>query len=141
MTGKATRQVVQRIVPREVVTRQSTDVWAVNDPVIADAVRFIYENACYGIRADDVLRAVPISRSLLERGFRRSLGRSPHVEIRQVQLRETARLLTQTDLPLKQIAMRCGIAYLEYLSYLFKKTFGEAPGAYRRRYTRHSRSS
>ena len=85
---------------------------------------------------DDVLGAFPLSRSLLERRFKDCVGRSPHAEIRAVQIRKAAQLLEETDLPLKRIAIQCGIPHLEYLSYLFKKSFGQSPGSFRRLRTR-----
>ena len=120
------------IPPAGVVTRQSTDTLAVDDPDVRAALRFIRENACAGIRVDDVLREVPISRSLLERRFRQAIGRSPHAEIRAVQVRRAAELLAETDVPLKRIAQLAGFAHMEYLSYFFKRATGESPRDYRR---------
>ena len=56
--------------PLGVVTRQSSDVLAVEDPLVVRAVRFIRERACRGIKVADVLDAVGCSRSVLERRFR-----------------------------------------------------------------------
>jgi len=120
------------IPPSGVVTRQSTDTLAVDDPDVRAALQFIRESACDGIRIDDVLREVPISRSLLERRFRQAIGRSPHAEIRAVQVRRAAQLLTETDVPLKRIADLSGFAHMEYLSYFFKRATGESPRDYRR---------
>src|SRR5581483_6120371 len=86
--------------PEGVVTRQSSDVVAVGDERLAAALRHIRERACEGISVDDVLRAAPVSRSTLERGLRALLGRSPHAEIRRVQLDRARRLLRETDLKL-----------------------------------------
>lgn len=133
MTGRRpSKSNVRLIAPRKVVTRQSTDVLAVEDQDISHILSFIHEKACTGIRMDDVLGAFPLSRSLLERRFKQCVGRSPHAEIRTVQLRKAVELLEETDLPLKRIAQQCGIPHLEYLSYLFKKTFGQSPGMFRR---------
>lgn len=118
--------------PSGVVTRQSTDTLAVDDPDVAAALRFIREHACDGIRVGDVLREVPASRSVLERRFRRAIGRSPHAEIRAVQVRRAAQLLAETDVPLKRIAELSGFAHMEYLSYFFKRVTGESPRSYRR---------
>lgn len=139
MVGRRVRPGVKRIPPRAVVSRQSTDVLAVEDAEVASAVRYIRENACGGIRMGDVLRTVPVSRSLLERRFKRLVGRSPHEEIRAVQLRKAVQLLQETDLPLKEVAARCGVAHMEYLSYLFKRAYGVSPGAYRKTHARQSR--
>jgi LacI family transcriptional regulator len=45
-------------------------------------MRFIREHACQGIKVADVLRESHCSRSVLERRFRESLGRSPQAELR-----------------------------------------------------------
>jgi LacI family transcriptional regulator len=123
---------VKRISPRTVVTRQSTDTLAVDDTDVATALRFIREKACAGIGVEDVLRVVPLSRSLLERRFKQWIGRSPHREIRAVQVSRAVQLLEETDLPLKRISSQCGFAHMEYFSYLFKRTYGVSPGSYRR---------
>jgi LacI family transcriptional regulator len=118
--------------PVGTVARQSTDTLAIDDPEVAAALRYIRERAPDGIRVEDVLRHVPISRSLLERRFRRAVGRSPHAEIRHVQVRRAAQLLGETDLPLKRIAELAGFAHMEYLSYVFKRATGQTPRDYRR---------
>ena len=67
--------------PSGLVTRQSTDVMAISDPVIAEAMRFIRERACDGIRVEEVLDHVPVSRSVLQRRFQSGLGRTVHSAI------------------------------------------------------------
>lgn len=141
MSGSRPPKAESLVLPAGVVTRQSTDTLAIDDPEVGAALRFIRENACVGIRVDDVLRHVPLSRSLLERRFRRAVGHSPHAEIRQVQLRHAAQLLAGTDLPLKRIAELSGFAHMEYLSMLFKRSTGQTAKDYRRsRRTRPSGS-
>jgi LacI family transcriptional regulator len=120
------------IPPLGVATRLSSDVLAIDDVATADAVRFIRQNACRGITVADVLRAVPVSRTLLERRFRHYLGRSPQAEIRAVQLRRVRQLLAETDYKLSQVAEMSGFAYPEYLSSVFRHATGQTPGAYRR---------
>ncbi len=132
-TRRLLEQARREIAPVGVVTRQSTDVLAIADANLAAARKFIRENACAGTTVDDVLRQVPISRSMLERGFRQFLGRSPHAEIRLVQLKRVRELLAETDLPLERIAYLTGFTHPEYLSVVFKRELGETPGQYRRR--------
>jgi LacI family transcriptional regulator len=131
MAGGASPAGERKIEPLGVVTRQSTDVLAIPDTDVAAAVRFIREHACEGIRVADVLRHVPLSRSLLERRFRRFLGRSPQAEIRLVQVKRISQLLTETDLPLRAIAELSGFEHVEYLSVVFKRLTGHSPGGYR----------
>jgi LacI family transcriptional regulator len=100
---------------------------------VAAALSFIRERACKGINVEEVVAHASASRSQLEKRFRRFIGRSPQAEIRRVQLVRVKELLSETDLPLKIIAAMTGFEHIEYLSVVFKRTTGEAPGQYRKR--------
>src|SRR4051794_1152924 len=103
------------IPPLGVVTRRSTDVLAIEDRTISAAVRFIREHACEGITVEDVLAGLPLSRSVFERRFAKTFGRTPKAEILRTQLDRVKRLLAETDLPLKQIASKAGFHHPEYM--------------------------
>jgi LacI family transcriptional regulator len=133
MSGGTARQPRLEVPPIEVVTRQSTDVLAIEDPEIAAAVRYIRENACQGAKVEDVLDDVPLSRSILERRFRKYLGHSPQALIRQTRLKRVKQLLIETDLTLAKISALAGFRHQEHMCVLFKKVIGESPGAYRRK--------
>jgi LacI family transcriptional regulator len=119
------------IEPLEVVTRQSSDVFAVEDPLVSRAARFIRDHACRGIKVSDVLSEVNCSRSVLERRFREQIGRSPQAAIREVQLRRIRQLLAETDWKLPRIAEAAGIDNPEYLSVVFKRETGRTPNQFR----------
>lgn len=121
-----------RVDPAGVVTRDSTNLLATQDKAVAAALSYIRENACRRISVDDVLKYVLISRSQLEHKFRRFVGHSPQVEIRRVQIAKICELLAETDLPLKEISERAGFAHVEYMSVVFKRVIGGAPGQYRK---------
>jgi LacI family transcriptional regulator len=131
MRGEAVRPVAHLIPPVGVVARQSTDVLALDDRAVAQAVRFIREHACEGINVGDVLRGVPLSRRVLEQRFRRLLGRTPREEILQVRLARVKQLLTETDLTLYRVAERTGFEHVEYLSVVFKRETGRTPRQFR----------
>ncbi len=117
--------------PLGVATRRSTEVLAIEDRHIAAAVRFIREHACEGINVSDILSAVPLSRSVLERRFVAFLGRGPKAEILRVQIERAKELLKVTDFPLNVLAEKSGFRHSEYLSVIFKKKTGMTPGRYR----------
>ncbi len=73
-----------------------------------------------------------MSRSVLERKFRKYLNRSPQLEIRMVQLKRVKQLLAETDMPLDQIADLAGYSHPEYMSVVFKREFGLTPGQFRK---------
>jgi LacI family transcriptional regulator len=123
----------RRIEPMSVVTRQSTDVLAIDDKNTAAAISFIREHACEGIAVHEVLKYASASRSQLEKKFRRFLGRSPQAEIRNIQVAKTRQLLLETDFPLKKIAELTGFEHVEYLCVVFKRLTGDSPGRYRKK--------
>jgi LacI family transcriptional regulator len=131
MAGKSAPTASLLVEPLGVATRQSSDVFAVEDALVARAVRFIREHACQGIKVSEVLAEVRCSRSVLERRFREHLGHSPQAELRAVQLRRVKELLLETDWTLPRIAEALGIEHPEYLSVIFKRETGQTPGEFR----------
>lgn len=118
--------------PMGVMARQSTDVLAIDDRHIAAALKHIREYACDGLDVDSILKAVPLSRSVLERRFSQILGSSPKAEILRVRLDRVCRLLAESDLSLAEVAEKAGFEHPEYMSRLFKKKMGITPGEFRR---------
>lgn len=119
------------------VARQSTDVTAINDPLVASAARTIRERACHGLSVDHLVNSLKISRNIFYQRFHDALGRSPHYEILRVQLDRVKSLLTQTALPLKEIAEMAGFNNPNYLSVAFKREMGVTPGDYREQHSWH----
>ena len=77
MAGGRAEPLNQVVPPLGITTRQSTDVLAIDDPDVAAAVRYIREHACRGAGVEDVLEHVPVSRSILERRFRKASHAPP----------------------------------------------------------------
>lgn len=133
MAGNETKDHDVRIEPLDVVTRPSTDVLAIDDKNLVAALQYIRENACKGISVNQIEKHAAASRSVLEKKFRKFLRRSPHAEIRRVQIAHVRQLLIDTDYPLKRIAELTGFEHVEYLSVVFKRLSGESPGRFRKR--------
>lgn len=132
MSRRAVARVVRRVQPQGVVIRKSTDVLATVDVQVAEALRIIREHACRGLMAGDVIDRLPVSRSVLQRRFRRETGRSIQEEIVQVRLDVARKLLAETDLSLMDIAERSGFRYQEYMGAVFRSRLGKTPTQYRR---------
>ena len=120
------------IAPAGVVSRPSTDILAIADQEVADAVRYIRKHACEGLKLDALLERIAISRRTLERRFTQHVGHSPSREIVRVRLGRVQELLAATDLSLDEVAHSAGFTYLESMCRLFKNTFGLTPGEYRK---------
>jgi len=125
--------------PVGIVTRQSTDLVAVDEPEIAAAIRFIRDNAHKPIQVTDILRHAPLSRTTLETRFRKILGRTPMEEIRRIHVERAKELLTHTDLAMARIAARSGFPHPSNMATIFKKMTGLSPSEYRRKFRVYSR--
>lgn len=120
--------------PAGVVTRQSTDTIAVEDPALAAAISFIRSNAHKPIQVGDILKHVPLSRRTLEQRLLATLGRTPAEEIRRVRLQIAQKLLLSTDEPMPWIATRSGFESAEVLTRAFRRQLQTTPTAYRRQF-------
>lgn len=118
--------------PVGVMARHSTDVLAIEDPNISKALQLIREMGCTEISVDDVARHCGLSRSVLQRRFRRMLDHTVHQEIINVRLKRACQLLAETDLTLIDIAERAGFKHQEYMGVVFRKHQGMTPAQYRR---------
>lgn len=117
--------------PVRLVVRQSSDILAIDDAEVSQAVRFILEHAGEPIGVGDVLRAVPVSRRSLERRFRRQLRRGIGEEIRRAHLERAKTLLVETTLPMSRVAARAGFTDSRQLSIVFRQETGLTPTRYR----------
>ncbi len=138
MEGEKPTTTEIEIPPLGIAVRQSSDVYAVADPAVASALSFIRARACEGVTVNDVLNHLSVSRSWLERSFRKLVKHSPQAEIRDVQLKRCKELLRTTNLPLDKIAHLAGFEHPEYMSVVFKRALKETPGNYRKQNGEHN---
>ncbi|OGV69516.1 MAG: hypothetical protein A2283_09580 [Lentisphaerae bacterium RIFOXYA12_FULL_48_11] len=123
---------VVKVQPRGVSLRQSTDVLAMDDFAVADALRYIREYAIEGIGVQDVVSHVRMSRSVLQRKFRHGLNRSIYDEIMQVRITYAQRLLAESDLSIGLVAEKSGFGSQEYMTDVFRRKLGQPPARYRK---------
>lgn len=134
MRGERPGAQTSYVQPVRVVERQSTDVVSVADGRVARALRFIREHVGERIDVSDVLRAVPMSRTLLERKFKAALGHSPHREIVRQRIARARHLLVESEVSIAVVADLAGFDNASYLSVAFRRETGESPYAYRARH-------
>ena len=130
--GKMTGQKIL-VEPTHIATRRSTDILSIQDPDVAEALRFIRNNCRAQITVDDVVESLPVSRRVLEKRFRKLLNRSVLEEIRKARTDAAARMLVETEMPIAQIAEKLGYTETAHLSRYFHKEKGISPIAFRKR--------
>jgi LacI family transcriptional regulator len=119
---------------QSVVSRQSTELLAIDDSDVVSALQFIRHKYGAGISVDDVASAVNLSRSTLDRRFAQFTGTTVKAEIIRTRLERIKQLLVDTDYTLSTVATMVGYAHVEYMSTMFKQFTGETPGQYRQLY-------
>lgn len=136
MTGKekmADQKIIVR--PLHVVTRQSTDVLAIEDREVAEAIRFIRQNANRPVQVTDAAQAASLSRRVLEKRFRKIMGRSVYSEISRWRIDRVARMLVETDQSVSQIALSLGYPSVKHIARSFRREMGMGPLAYREKFS------
>lgn len=118
--------------PLGISVRRSSDVLAVDDADIRQALRLIKAKGCADLSAADVALTVGVPRRVLDRKFQRALGRTIHDELQQTKLNEAKRLLAETDHKLLVVSTRAGFAHAAQLCNVFKSVFGVSPMQYRK---------
>lgn len=120
------------IAPLGVISRQSTDIVAFEEPRLAEALRYIRTNACNPCSVEDVLDHCRVSRRWLESQFQAQFARSPHQEITRVRIEQAKQLLRDRRLTLRAVAEKAGYKHLQNFVSIFRRTTGQTPAAYRR---------
>lgn len=123
----------ERIVvePRRVLARGSSDVIALEDALVAAALRFMREHAKERLDVGDVVRSLGVSRRTLERRFLAALGRGISSEIARYHLQRAERLLLETKLPTYQVAAEAGYGSVKSLRRAFLRYTGHTPERFR----------
>lgn len=124
MNGEEIPNFTIKIKPKRVITRQSSDILAIDDAKVARAMEFIRENSRSNIKVEDVVKAALSSRRVLEQNFKETLGVTIGDEIRRHKIERICELLTETNLPIKQIASITGFETSKHIARYFSRVKG-----------------
>jgi transcriptional regulator GlxA family with amidase domain len=108
---------------------------------LRDLSAFILEHLNEPLPIEELAWNVGMSVRTLTRWCRRELGESPAALVRRLRIEEAQRLLEQTSLPLKDIAVRINIGDTSTLWRLFTRELGITPAEYRARFASASAST
>jgi len=134
MAGRPVEDTTIMGAPTYIVARKSTDIMLIDDTGIAEALRYIRQNAHEPIQVIDVAEVLGISRRSLEQRFRRVVGRSVHEQILFERVDRIMRLLIETRISISQIAHILNFSSTKQLDRVFARYTRMTPSAYRREY-------
>lgn len=122
--------------PLYVAARKSTDIMQIEDEDIADAIKFIKDNAGRNLTVREVVNQLSISQRTIQKKFRKYRNRPLHDEIRFRRVERVCRMLEETNLSVSEIANTLDFSEVSDLNRCFRKMKGSTPLAYRKKYGR-----
>ena len=117
--------------PKGVVLRRSTDIPAVENPVIARAIRYIWDHYTEPINVETIIKLTGMSRSLVYQEFDKAFHSSVAKEITRCRMNKAKELLAGTYLSINEIAPRCGFSGVVSFCRAFNRETGMNALAYR----------
>ena len=101
------------------------------NPHLKKAVIYIENNYRDAISLEDVAKAASSSHSMLTQLFKNELNMTPIEYVWHHRLTVAKKFLEFTNLPIKDIALRCGFKTTQHFSRRFEERFGNNPTSFR----------
>ncbi|WP_247236724.1 DNA-binding transcriptional regulator [Telluribacter sp. SYSU D00476] len=120
--------------PTQIVTRQSTDIYATHDHHIASSLKYIHQNIERNLSVEDVVKQVPLSRRSLEKRFQDITGYPIYKYIYNLRIEKFTQKLLETDMTVFEIALDMGLNDSKNIARQFRQVKGCNPIEYRNRY-------
>lgn len=95
-------------------------------------LNYIHEHFAEGIAVRDIAAAAGICERECYRCFEKILDTTPQAYLTRHRIHAAARMLTETDLPVGQIAAACGFSCASYFGKVFRNTMGCSPRDFRK---------
>jgi len=134
MLAGGNAEVPRRLPPLGLTVRASTEGRPISDPVVRTAVAWLRLHATENASLTACAKTAGVSIRTLQARFAVALDHGPAEELLLLRLERAARLLAETDLPLKAVAQRTGFASAAYLCTAFSRQRGLTPGTWRKQH-------
>ncbi|WP_033441022.1 AraC family transcriptional regulator [Saccharothrix sp. NRRL B-16314] len=106
---------------------------ALRDPAITTSLRQMHRHPEKPWTVVDLAAVAGLSRAAFAKRFTAVIGQPPLEYLTWWRMTTAARMLRETDAPLRAVATHCGYASEYALGKAFKRAYGVAPGLYRGR--------
>jgi len=116
--------------PVGINVQASSKFHPIRSPHVMRASHYIRQYGCLGIKTEQVADYVGVSRTVLEEHFKRELKQTVHQVILTHKLDTACDLITNSDVPLADIALRCGFTSLQYMYAVFRREYDCTPRQY-----------
>jgi len=122
------------IPPKGVAARASTDHFAVDDELVAQALRYISQHLRADLSVERMAEALDVSSRNLQKRFQLALHRGVASEIRRLRLSASKIMLVDSDQSIGDIAERAGFVNAAAMGQVYRRELGYSPSAYREKH-------
>lgn len=98
------------------------------DSILGNAVLYLEGHFGEDLDLERICRHIHVSRSALTAAFRKELGSTVMEYLMGFRVKVAKKHLAFTEIPIKEISMRCGFKTAQHFARVFKKHTGQAPG-------------
>jgi AraC-like DNA-binding protein len=133
VTQALMRQCLVWLLRRHCVSGECRLPWlsALEDPRLGRVLAALFDRPGAPHTVERLAEVAGMSRSAFAEHFVQAFARPPMEFLKEVRMRQAARLLRATDRPIKALAADVGYASRSSFSHAFKDCFGVSPEAYR----------
>lgn len=131
INGAPSERKIIQLTHTGIAVRQSTNIFAINDPHVVTALKNIHENFRHSVSVTDIVQTTGLSRRSLETRFKTHLDQSILETLNKLRIENCRRLLRETNLSIADIAAQSGFNTPEYLHRVFAKENEMTPRQYR----------
>jgi len=119
---------------KTLVARRSSDVFAVSDPKVEQALRYMADHASDRLSVSLIAQTVGLGRQTLTQRFNRHLGRTINDELIRLRVEKLKRLLVEGDDSLTRVSDMAGSGTTANMHTMFKRHTGMMPVEYRKKH-------
>jgi AraC family transcriptional regulator len=135
MLDAMARQMVIHLLRHHFTVRQSERIELSRagpvDRRLRRAIEFMHDNYGRELALEEIASAAYLSEYHFARLFKQITGLTPHSYLANIRLERARKLLTETLLPINQIAVMVGYQSQSHFTKIFKAVTGITPGAFR----------
>ncbi len=102
-----------------------------HSPLTQKALTYISTDLCADLSLHSLASVLSVNASYLSSLFKKEMGMPLTEYVNRSRIRHAQKLLGSTELPIKDIAVQCGIPDVYYFSRLFRRIADTTPGAWR----------
>lgn len=119
---------------KEILSRNTKQVESSTSNLVYQAKLFIIDNLSKSMTLKDIADHLHISERHLSRLFNQELGQSITTFIRKERIRKAGILLSDSNIPIKDIAEQTGFSSVHYFTNVFSSEMDMPPGQFRERF-------